>query len=454
MVLNDQSIKAYRPRTSINSRRRIGAVSTVVLWSVLAAPVSFAGEFKYKLEAKLNYRDSDENRFATKFPFPPSFLPVGETSAFLETVDAGSHSEISAITFAGIWDINDALAFHFKADAIDKYDRNPTSEDRKFDMDHYFLRYTNTLPGSAVGLPSNYYMQIGKFAKFERQVERRTESYGLISTSFNRFEDSGIEAGINLASGFYGKLSYTTGNPVFLRDPNALAGDNGTSDRRAPPDNPDPDLKSGVVLLYDAEIEDFDLTENPETGIALGYKWQKPDRSHMIDVMAFGYERDLGESVSLHGTFYGADLDLLDLGDVAGAGGIRLPVEGKRKKEAGLNVKYHWQNMAVFAQYVQQDVAELARDGYEIELSYAFDGPITVTPVIRYSRLDTDFVGEPRYPAPSVWWDWERIDYALNFRVTDNVEVIAEYSDNEFLVNGRWQSNDEFLLTVRLSIGS
>ena len=31
--------------------------------------------------------------------------------------------------------------------------------------------------------------------KFERQNDRHLESYGLVSTAFNRFEDFGVEAG-------------------------------------------------------------------------------------------------------------------------------------------------------------------------------------------------------------------------------------------------------------------
>ncbi len=431
----------------LNVRKSVTAIGLTTL-----SASALAADFSYKLESKVNYRDSAENRFATAFPFPPSFLPVGQSSAFLETVDAGSDVEVSAISLSGIWAMSDPLALHFKADAIDKYDRNPTSEDRKFDVDHVFLRYADGLPGSLPDNSSGYYVQVGKFEKFERQQERRTESYGLISTAFNRFEDSGVEAGLNVANGFYGKVSYTTGNPVFIRDPNALAGDNGTSDRRVPPENPDPSLKSGIVLLYDAEIESFNLGSNPEAGAAVGYQWQTADRNQLFDIMAFGYRRNMGEGVSLHGTFYGADLDLLDLGDVPGAAGIRLPVVGNDKEEYGLNIKYHWNNFALFGQYVDQDIAGLGRDGFEIELSYVLDLPITVTPVIRYSELNNDFVGDPRYPAPSVWWDWQKIDYGLNFNISRNVNVIVEYADNQFLRRGRWESNNEFLVTLRLSL--
>src|SRR5690606_9258777 len=120
-------------------------------------------------------------------------------------------------------------------------------------------------------------------------------------------------------SGFYAKASYTTGNPVFMRDPNMLAGDNGTNDQQVPPENPDPELKSGIVILYDAEIEDVNFSDEPEFGAGIGYRWNSQDDSLKLDVMAYGYRRELAEERTLNGTFYGADLDLLDLGEVPGA---------------------------------------------------------------------------------------------------------------------------------------
>ncbi len=152
---------------------------------------------------------------------------------------------------------------------------------------------------------------MGKFAKFERQNDRHLDSYGLVSTSFNRFEDSGIEFGIDVTPWLYMIASWTTGNPVFFRDPNALAGDNGTDDRRHPPPNPDPHLKSGMLLLYDAEIESFHLEEDPEYGLGLGLRFH-PQPQTNINVLFFGYQRQLDDDRQLHGTFYGADLDLLD----------------------------------------------------------------------------------------------------------------------------------------------
>lgn len=420
---------------------------------LITLPVSisaFGQSLDLQFEVKANYRDSDQSKFPTQFPFPPIALPAGETNAFVETVDEGGHGEVSLVSLAGKWQPAESWQLQFKIDAIDLYDRNPTSGDRKIDVDTLLLRYGDSFGATKIPSKNSVYAQVGKFKKFEQQRERRTESYGVVSTAFNRFEDSGLEAGFDLPSGFYGRLSYTTGNPVFMRDANALAGDNGTDDFRVPPNaNPNPSLKSGIVMLYDAEIEDFDLSSNPELGFGLGYRFNSANQSQKLDVMAFHYERDLADTRKINGTFYGGDLDLFDLGDVPGAAGIRLPFAGNKKTESGLNAWYYAGDFALFSQYVKQDLASLDRDGFEIELSYVIDSKIAITPVIRYSELRNDFVGHPAFPAPSLSWDWRRIDYGVNIDFSDNLRLIVEYADNEVERAGVWEDHNEWLLTLR-----
>ncbi len=411
---------------------------------------AFSQSLDLRFEAKANFRDSQQAKFPSGFPFRAIDLPEGETSAFIETVDEGSHGEISLISVAGKWQFSDAWQLRFKVDAIDLYDRNPTSTDNKIDLDAFILRYGQRVGAMRIPSQNNFYAQVGKFKKFEQQRERRTESYGVVSTAFNRFEDSGLEAGFDLPSGFYGRISYTTGNPVFMRDANALAGDNGIEDFRVPPNaNPDPDLNSGIVMLYDAEIEDFDLSSEPETGIGLGYRWNSANQSQKLDVLAYHYQRDLAQTRELTGTFYGGDLDLFDLSEFPGADGIRLPFDGNKKTESGLNAWYSAGDFALFAQYVRQEVASLDREGFEIELSYVFDFPITITPVIRFSQLDNNFAGHPQFPTPSLPWDWRKVDYAVNFDLSDNLRLIVEYADNEVELANRWESQDELLITLR-----
>ena len=233
-----------------------------------AAVASLHPRFSWSLEGKAHYRDSEDRRIAVPFPFAPDMLPPGATQGFAATVDPGDHLELSTFSLYLDAEWSPALAAHAKLDFIDLYDRNPTSSDQKFDVDEAWVRFGRESEPAVVPERPGVYLKIGKMAKFERQDDRHLESYGLVSTAFNRFEDTGLELGADLGRHLYVKGTLTQGNPLFLRDPNALAGDNGTPElRRA---NPDPALGSGIPILYDAEVEDFDADGEMEVGAGLG----------------------------------------------------------------------------------------------------------------------------------------------------------------------------------------
>ena len=424
--------------------------------SLIGNDVIAESKIKFFLEAEtfVNYRDSDSNRFATNFPFPPEALPVGQTNAFIETVDAGQHLEVSSISFKGGWQFNHDWSLLFKLDTIDLYDRNPTSEDRKVDLDNLLLRFGKKTTTRRFAKGAGGYIQLGKFEKFERQNDRHLQSYGLASTSFNRFEDTGIEFGYDVNAHFYLKGSITTGNPVFMRDPNALAGDNGTSDFRPPFNNPEPDLKSGIVILYDAEIEDFNLQSKPELGLALGYRSQGKNNQWQSELMLWGYQRDLAESRDLHGTFYGGDLDLLD-----GVADFSLPIQSDRKKDIGFNYWFYNQELTAFIQMAQQYIAGLERTAIEVELSYRIAIPFdwfingkpvikSIAPAVRYSVLDTDFSAPFEYPAPSVAWDWEKLDIGLRLEFQHSINLTIEFTVTEFETKIGTADNNELLVTL------
>lgn len=400
-----------------------------------------------RFELRANYRHSADEVFPLNFP----------PGAALETVDPGSHAEFSNFTTFFRAQLSSNWLLSAKIDMIDLYERNPTSGDKKIDIDTLFLRY-GTKHGQGL-LPEKvtFYGQVGKFGKFERQEDRHLESYGLVSTSFNRLEDSGIELGMDLASGFYAKVSYTTGNPLFFRDPNALAGDNGIVDNGTI--DPDPKYNSGIVMLYDAEVEGFDLNKNPEVGGGLGYRWLSDSGTSRVNVLLHYNERDMADTVELEGTFYGGDLDFLAINpDELPPGTIPstvgLDFDGRKKSEAGATVWYYQDNFALFMQYVSQDVATLKRDGWEVEMSYAFldvMGLARITPAFRYSQLAMDFSGPSLYPSPSVWWDRDKIDIGVNFDVNEYVRLTVEQSFDRFeRDSGEKDSNNETLLTLRL----
>lgn len=413
---------------------------------------------EWGLEVKAHYRSSDENSFAVPFDFDHPALPPVEIPVFLTTVDEGDSLEISTVTLfldAGLGDVVDARV---KIDFIDLYDRNPTSGDKEIDVDEAWLRFGQEMGAAempAAGMPVAAYLKVGKMPKFERQDDRHLESYGLVSTAFNRFEDLGIELGVDFGRHVYLKATATQGNPLFFRDPNALAGDNGIE--RQVNRGEDPPLGSGILILYDAEVEDLDTDGDLEYGLGAGARFSNASGSRAVDFLLFGYQRDLADTVDLEGTEYGGDLDLLD-----GPFGI-LPypgLDGRRKEEVGANLWLYFEGLSFFGQYVDQDLAGLPRTGTEGELAWAFDLPLRwalggrqlfpfVQPAVRYSKLENDFANPPVTPSPSGVWDWEKIDYGVRLGIVPGTDLTLEYARNRFETAGGERENDELLTTLR-----
>ena len=410
----------------------------------------------FGLELKTHVRHSDDRRFAVPFPFPPEQLPVGQALGFMRSVDPGTHLETSFITARGRLDFGDVVALNVKLDFIDLYDRNPTSSAGHFDLDEAWLRLGRETPPGAPSPGFGVFLKLGKFGKPERQNDRHLESYGLGATAFNRFEDVGVVVGIDLGEHLYVRGSVTQGNPVFMRDPGALAGDNGLEELRQP--HPDPELGTGIVIPYDADVRSFDF-EHFEYGGAAGIRFVNPMGDRGFDLMAWGYERELDETVEIEGSFYGGDLDLL----LGPRNNFRFPVTGDRKRERGGNLWVYFDDLTLFGQYVDQDLAGLVRRGLELEASYTFFEPFGsssggdaflshVTPAVRFSRLDPDFAAPRVTPSPSFAWPGKKWDFGLRMGLGAASDLTVEYSLNEFrLGSGEIGENDEFLLTLRLA---
>src|SRR2546423_1231377 len=117
--------------------RRIGAAA-IVLFTTLplfaqSTPAQTSGgwTFKSRIELRANYRNSKEEKSALKSRSGPSQLPVGQTVAFEETVNAGSHVELSVAQIKLDLGYGDWSLAHTQIHGTDKYRRNPTSADRK-----------------------------------------------------------------------------------------------------------------------------------------------------------------------------------------------------------------------------------------------------------------------------------------------------------------------------------
>lgn len=413
---------------------------------------SLRPKLTFGLEAKANYRHSEESRFRVPF--------FGDTPVFEETVNQGSHIEMSTVTLFVDATWGDGLTAHGKIDFIDLYDRNPTSTDKKADLDEGWIRFGIEPEPATLAPRWGAYLKVGKMPKFERQDDRHLESYGLVSTAFNRMEDTGVELGLNLGRHVYVKTTATQGNPVFIRDPNALAGDNGTPEFFRPGHVPDPALKSGIVILYDAEVEDLNVSSNPEVGLGIGARFADEAGSRGLDVLAWGYKRKLAETVELEGTFYGGDLDILS----APGPDATYAFKGDRKREVGANIWLYLGGFSFFGQYVDQDLAGLPRTGLEGEVAWRLDLPLWlsvgdqqlftfIAPAVRYSKLDNDFRNPPKTASPSFAWDWVKIDAGLRLGIFSGIDLTLEYADNTFvLANGAKRNNNELLTTLRWKV--
>ena len=331
------------------------------------------------------------------------------------------------------------------------YRRNPTGEDRKVDADEAWIRIGDNPLFLDRPSGTSVFLQLGKMPHVERQPIRLLESYGLAATAFNRFEDVQAVLGGSVGRNLYWRVVGANGNPLYFRDPNALAGDNGISELLQP--NPDPHLKSGFPILYNTETEDyFFKTHHFQFGQGLGYKWQNDAQTFGFDAIAFHYRRKMVFEDHLTGTFYGAELDLLDGPD---GFGVSLPVSGNKKEETGARVYVEWRKLTSTMQYTKQHVAGLGRTGWEGELGYRVDlpGGSSVMPVVRVSGLTNDFraKADKRYPAPSVWWPWTKIDYGIRIGLPKSTDLTIEHAKNNIGAPIKVRP-DETLVTVRVRI--
>jgi len=409
--------------------------------------------FRLRAEVKTNFRSSREVKFVDPFPFPPSFLPPGQTRVFLETPQQGSSFEVSTVNLIGEANLAPNLQGRIEVHVLDLYNRNPTSSDDRIQLREAWLRFGRKLEGlTAQPDKLTAYLLAGKAPRFSRQRVRQLESYGLWGTAVGRFEELGLELGGTLGRHAYWRGQLANGNPLFFRDPNALAGDNGTPERV--PNDVHPIFQSGFPILYDTKATDVNFSGRFQAGGGLGLRFVDA-AGNGADLLGWYFRRQMADEVALRGTFYSGDLDLL-LGPF---NLFPLPVHGREKTEWGANAEARGFGFLLFAQYVNQKIAGLPRSGAEAELAWRAEIPGIlvgetpvlrwVEPVVRVSFINNGFVAPPLFPAPSVAWDWRKYDLGVKVGIVPGIDVTAEYALQDVHTRPGTIHPDELLLTLR-----
>ena len=313
-------------------------------------------------ELKAHYRWSEDDRFPLRTPFPPEFVPVGQENVALQTVAPGSSLEVSKATLSVDVSLPRQVSARVKLDFIDLYDRNPTETDKKVDVDEAWIRSgggRSRSPRSRAPPSTRSWARRRSSSASRSGAWRATASSRPLSTAsptcscrwgLDRLRVLLLRPGLDR-------------QPDFLRDPNVLAGDNGTGP--PPPPNPDPALHSGFPIFYHAEVEDLEFDDRFESGGGGGFRFLSADRRFGVDVLGFYY----GTRALRAGP---PRRDLLPGRPGAPAGGGHLPdqLSGDERTEYGGNLDLRFGGFTAFAQLVKEEAASLPRTGFEIEASY------------------------------------------------------------------------------------
>ena len=406
------------------------------------------GRFRLKGEVKIHFRDSED--------VSVRIGQMGDVAVIERTVDPGGSFEVSTVNLIGEGELTKDLFAKVEVHFIDLYNRNPTSTADEVRVREAWLRFGRRVDGLKAFGGTTFYVQAGKAPRFAKQLTRRLESYGLWGTAVNRFEEIGVEAGGSLGGVLYWRAAGANANPLFMRDPNSLAGDNGTPERTDLDRLSEAPYNSGFPILYDAQANDARLSGKAQVGGGLGFRVVSGDGKRGIDVLGWLFRRTLADRVPIDGSIYGGDLDILD--DVpAGTTGW---IDGNEKTEVGVNVEARWDRLSLFGQYVYQDVAGLVRSGYEVEAAYRFplnglfavgDQPWFnwIQPAVRVSRIENDFSVPAASFAKSFGWDWSKFDFGVRVGIVRAVDLTVEYARHDMRTRTAVLHPDELLVTLR-----
>jgi hypothetical protein len=408
-------------------------------------------------EVKTNLRHSpflQTRIFTPTGPGPFTFTPTG----YQRTPDAGTALELQNVTIGAEGDLGVGVAAKVELHVLDLYNRNPTSRDERIFVRHAWLRLGQKADALSAARESRLYVLAGLAPRFSKPTVRALESYGMWLTAVGRFEMPQIQLGGTLGRHAYWRAQAGRGNPLYWRDTNVLAGDNGT--RPEGTLTPSPTYDTGFPIFYDAKMDELDTQSKLEWGAGLGWRRVVPAQARGLglDLLGWYFRRELADSVVLPGTSDRGDLELLR------GQGFPLPFEGRDKWEVGLNVAARHGRWRLDAQLVRQDIAALVRQGFDAELSahLALPGLFLVgetpvgnwiRPVLRVSIIDNLFDAPVTYPALSVDWDWKKYDFGLRFGIVRDVDLTVEYSRHDMIVPTVGTLHpDEFLVTLRVGL--
>jgi hypothetical protein len=413
--------------------------------------------FQLRAELKLDGRHStlvQTRTFTPRGPNPVRFVPTG----FQRTADAGGALELQNVALVGQGDLGLGVSAKVEVHILDLYNRNPTSSDDRVFVRDAWLRFGRKADTLATTRDSRLYVLAGMAPRFSKPTVRALESYGMWATAVGRFEMPQVQVGGSVAGPLYWRAQVGKGNPLYYRDTNVLAGDNGaigpgtTADAKA--------YETGFPIFYDAKADDLDTHGHVEWGVGLGLR---PLREHGsdatgADLLGWYFRRSLGDKVALRGTTELGDLELLR------GRGFPLPFSGRDKWEAGLNVALRHGRWRLDGQLVRQSIASLVRQGFDAELGAVFSLPGLflvgetpvgnwIRPVLRVSIIANDFDAPLEYPALSVDWDWRKYDLGLRFGLVRDVDLTVEYSRHDMIVPKVGTLHpDEFLVTLRMGL--
>jgi hypothetical protein len=413
--------------------------------------------FRFLSEVKLDFRHSRfvQTRTFTPGPRPvPRFVPTG----YQRTADAGDAFELQNLALTGEGDLGLGVSAKVEVHILDLYNRNPVSSDDRVFVRNAWLRFGRKAPTLSASRDARLYVLAGIAPRFSKPEVRALESYGMWATAVGRFEMPQVQLGGRLAGPLYWRAQIAKGNPLYYRDTNVLAGDNGaigpgtTPDARA--------YETGFPIFYDAKSDDLDTHGEAEWGLGLGVRHvrEREQRTTGADLLGWYFHRRLSDKVPLRGTTEFGDLELLR------GEGFPLPFSGRDKWEAGLNVALRHGRWRLDGQLVKQSIAELVRRGFDAELGAVFSLPGLflvgetpvgnwIRPVIRVSIIDNKFEAPLEYPALSVDWDWRKYDLGLRFGVVRDVDLTVEYSRHDMIVPTVGTLHpDEFLVTLRVGV--